>query len=177
MASGASSEALAAMDGMSGPRIVPQAKKPMTWAVNDEGKRLTMASAMRSSKPVSFIPRPMENAPTSNHQMGLEKNEKPDVAGTWPTSTKSATMMSAVANSGRTAQIHQTIAPARMASTKHPCSPSPSGRKKNAMSTVTTTPAMAPTMRLMRCLRAALSTSLRAFPIDLIGYRIALLGI
>ncbi len=24
---------LAAMDGMSGPRIVPQAKKPMTWAV------------------------------------------------------------------------------------------------------------------------------------------------
>ena len=105
------------MEGMSGPSKVPQAKIPMACAANDEGKRLTMASAMRSSNPVSFIPRPMENAPTSSHHMGLEKNEKLVTAGMPPTSAKSITIIRAVANSGRTPQIHQTIDPARMAST------------------------------------------------------------
>ena len=49
--------------------------------------------------------------------MGLEKNEKLVTAGMPPMSAKSITMIRAVANSGRTPQIHQTIDPARMAST------------------------------------------------------------
>ena len=154
-ASGSITASFAVMLGMSGPTTVPAAMSASAWPPKRAGNFRSTASAMRSTRPLFFMPSPRPNAPSRIHQMESENAANTVGSGTAATVMNSTAMMSAVTTSGSTPNTHHAMAHTRMPSVHAAWNESPSmGANAHAM------PAATPMAAPIRFLFAVMPTAL-----------------